>query len=137
LQSSDNDVTSAGNCNVKTTADFITQINNFCLDGGAPTDGRRRRRRRQTYGGAPIKFCRRQRHEKLGGAPASAQRGPLRKTTNYYTIYVNSFDSHSHAAYIGKKHTELRGQESRLSRDQRLFSVALHNAYRLSIHAVT
>jgi hypothetical protein len=40
-------------------------------DGGAPTDGRRRRR--QTYGGAPINFCRRRRREKLGGAPASAR----------------------------------------------------------------
>jgi hypothetical protein len=47
----------------------------FCADGGAPTDGRRRQR--QTYGGAPINFCRGRRREKLGGAPASARRGPL------------------------------------------------------------
>jgi hypothetical protein len=38
-------------------------------DGGAPTNGRRRRR--QTYGGATINFCRRRRHEELGGAPAA------------------------------------------------------------------
>jgi hypothetical protein len=61
----------------------------FCVDGGAPTDGRRWRR--QTYGGAPINFCRRRRRrEKLGGAPVSARRGPLFQSVCHLNLFVNT-----------------------------------------------
>jgi hypothetical protein len=54
------------------------------VDVASRPDGRRRRRR-QTDGGAPINFCRRRRHEKLGGATASARRGPIVSGTGRVT----------------------------------------------------